>query len=560
MIILAAFLILAGQLWFLQIIKGKAYRRLSQENEVRLVRLGAPRGEIKDRNGEVFVTNRPSFRITTSYKSSRSNPNWKEIADILDLKDTKPIAISYPQISAVLKEDASWTEIASLTERGISGINIEIGFKRDYLLNEFAAHLIGHTGEINDKELRKLKPLGYIAGERIGKAGIEKTYEKYVRGTAGGEQIIVDAQGHYVRTIARIDPTPGNNLFLTIDKKIQDTCEEIIEDKRGAIVVMDPRNGEVLAMASRPAFNPSIFNQSISKKDWEGLKALKSPFTNRAIQGEYPPGSTFKMVAAAAGLEEGLINTVETLNCNGKYLVGNRIFRCWLKSGHGGLNIKGGIVNSCDIFFYQLGQRVGAERMARYAHKFGLGSPTGIALPGEKKGLIPMPEKGRIGHPINKRWHPGDTVNTSIGQGYVLTTPIQMLNLYCAIANNGLLFKPYIVKEIVSPDGKIVFKNSPKLIRKLNISEGTIKTLRSALTAVVSEGTGRRAKIRGIDVAGKTGTSQNPHGADHASFVCFAPAESPEIAVIVFLENAGHGSSQAAPLAKLIIQKALQKN
>jgi penicillin-binding protein 2 len=309
---------------------------------------------------------------------------------------------------------------------------------------------------------------------------------------------------------------------------------------------MDPRNGEILGLVSQPNFDPNIFTRRISHAEWRKLNAGGgSIFTNRAIQGEYPPASTFKLVVAIAALEEELISADGAFVCNGTYQVGNRAFRCWKKGGHGQLNIIEGIVHSCDIFFYQLGERVGVERMALYARKLGLGSSTGIDLPEEKHGLTPTPQWKRKKFRVS--WYPGDTVNMSIGQGFVLTTPLQMANAYAALANGGTLYRPHLLKGI-----------TPEIIRELNLKPLTKKVLREAFTSVVSRGTGYKAKVAGVEVAGKTGTAQNPHGADHAWFIGFAPAQSPSVVVCVILENAGHGSSQAAPLCGKIIKRIMQ--
>ena len=538
--------ILAGRLWYLQIIHGIKYLTLSQKNSIKLVRLHAPRGEVIDRNGEILTGNRPCFDILIFRSKERKSIRWEELSAVLGEK--KKFSDFPAGKYSTLKKDASLKEISWIEERkaDLPSASIDVQPKRHYPHEQAACHVLGYVGEITDAELTGLREKGYHAGDTIGKSGVERSFEEHLRGKDGGKQIIVDACGYQVDIIGRKEPLCGNNLRLTIDYRIQKIIEEAIGKKRGSIVVMDPRNGEILGLVSRPAFDPNIFTRKISSEDWKKMNAEgEAIFTNRAIQGEYPPASTFKLIVAIAALEEGLIDTKEEFVCTGSHQVGNRTFRCWKKSGHGKTNIIEGIVHSCDIFFYQLGQRVGVEKIALYANKLGLGMPTGIDLPGESCGLIPTSKwkKRRLG----VSWYPGDTANTSIGQGFVLTTPLQMANVYSAFANGGTLYKPHIFK-----------KTTPEIVRELNLKPLTKSVLREAFTSVVSRGTGQRAKVAGVEVAGKTGTAENPHGADHAWFIGFAPADSPRMCVCVMLENAGHGSSACAPLCGKIIKGIMQ--
>ncbi len=540
------FIILSGRLWYLQIIQGQKYVTLSQKNSIKLVRLQAPRGQVMDRNGEVLIGNRPCFNILVFRSKEREEGDWDELFSALGEKkkfSDLPVGQFFP-----VKKDATREEIAWVEERkaDLPEVSIELQAKRHYAHGQIASHVLGYVGEITDVELQDLKKSGYRAGDIVGKSGVEKSFEEHLRGKDGGKQVIVDARGYQVDVFGYKEPVAGNNLSLTIDFRIQETIEEAIGSKRGSIIVMDPRNGEILGIVSRPSFDPNIFTRRISAAEWKKLDDKKAAFfRNRGTQGEYPPGSTFKLIVAVAALEEGVIGTDDEFGCEGAYQVGNRKFRCWKTRGHGRFNITEGIVHSCDIFFYQLGQHVGVETIALYAHKLGLGGPTEIDLPGERSGLIPIPEWKRKKYGVG--WYPGDTVNMSIGQGFVLTTPIQMVNAYCAIANGGTLYRPHLLKG-----------DAPEIIRELNLKPLTKKVLQEAFTSVVSRGTGYRAQVSGVEVAGKTGTSENPHGADHASFIGFAPAGSPSVCVSVMLENAGHGSSQAAPLCGKIIKKIMQ--
>ncbi len=519
---------------------------LSQKNSIKLVRLQAPRGEVMDRNGEVLIGNRPCFNILTFRSKEREDAGWDKLFSALGEKK-KAANLPLGKFSPV-KKDATREEISRIEERkaDLPEVSIEVQPKRHYPHGKTASHILGYVGEITDVELQHLSQEGYRAGDTIGKSGVEKSFEEHLRGKDGGKQVIVNACGYQVDVLGCKEPLAGNDLRLTIDYRIQEIVEDVIGRKRGSIIVMDPRNGEILGLVSQPGFDPNIFTRRISTTEWRKLNAGGSAiFTNRAIQGEYPPGSTFKLIVAIAALEEGLIGTDEVFVCKGSYQVGNRTFRCWKKGGHGQLNIIEGIVHSCDVFFYQLGERVGVERIALYARKLGLGSSTGIDLPGERSGLTPTPQWKRKKNGVS--WYPGDTVNMSIGQGFVLTTPIQMANAYSTFANGGTLYRPHVLKGA-----------TPEIIRELNLKPLTKKVLREAFTSVVSRGTGHKAKVAGVEVAGKTGTSENPHGADHAWFIGFAPAHSPSVCVCVMLENAGHGSSQAAPLCGKIIKRIMQ--
>ena len=548
------FLILAMRLWYLQAIRGAEYAALSQKNSIRLIRLRAPRGEVIDRYGKVLLTNRPGFNIVV-FRSGKTGDNTSRDVLFSTLGVNKELSDFPLRRFSPAKKDVPWEKVVWVVERktDLPQVSIEVQPKRYYPGGQTTSHILGYIGEIGQSEMQKLAGHGYSTGDMIGKSGVEKMWENQLRGKDGGKQVMVNAKGHQIKILGCKEPLPGNNIRLTIDYRIQKLIEGAIGKKRGGIVVIDPRNGEILGLVSRPDFDPNIFTRPISSEAWSELNSGQhSVFTNRIIHGQYPPASTFKLVVAAAALEEGLIGTNDLFVCKGSYQVGNRAFRCWKRKGHGAVNITEGIVQSCDIFFYQLGQRVGVEKMAHYARKLGLGSPTGIDIPGEKAGLIPTPRWKR--DRFRTGWYPGDTVNMSIGQGYVLTTPIQMANAFCAIANGGTLYKLHLLDAILTPEGKLIEKTVPQIIGQLDLKPQTKKILREAFTSVVSRGTGRRAKVEGIDVAGKTGTSENPHGADHAWFIGFAPADSPRICVAVLLENAGQGGSVAAPICGKIIK------
>ncbi|MEK6661794.1 MAG: penicillin-binding protein 2, partial [candidate division NC10 bacterium] len=397
---------------------------------------------------------------------------------------------------------------------------------------------------------------------------MERRWEELLRGRTGGQQVEVDALGRRVRVLHEVEDVPGHSVFLTLDRDLQETAYEALQGKQGAIVALEVNSGAILALVSTPAFDPNIFARGVTAEEWRALgEDRMHPLNNRAIQGQYPPGSTFKIVLAIAALEEKVNDPDTQLQCHGSMAFGNRVFRDWKKQGHGAVDLHKGIVQSCDVYFYQLGQRIGIDRIAKYARALGLGEKTGIALDDEKPGLIPDTEwkMRRFGQP----WFPGETPSASIGQGYITVTPLQMANLMATVANGGTLYRPWFVRRVESLDGTLIREYGPEKIRSLELKENTLKHLRSALAAVVNSGsgTGGRAKSTLVEIAGKTGTAQvvEMRGAyvksgqlsyfirDHAWFVAYAPAENPVIAVAILVEHGGHGGSAAGPLAKKVI-------
>jgi penicillin-binding protein 2 len=434
-----------------------------------------------------------------------------------------------------------------------------------------ACHLVGYLGEIDGHELKQKRFKGYKMGDFIGKYGVEQQWEPFLKGMDGGRQVEVDALGREIKVLQRAEPYPGNNVRLTIDLDLQMTCETLLEGKEGVIVAMNPQNGKILAMASHPSYDPSLFAGGINQDDWENL--IQNPFyplQNRAIQGQYAPGSVFKIITAIAGLEEGVISPQEILFCGGSYRFGNRTYRCWKKGGHGKVRLHRALVESCDVFFYKVGQRLGIDRLAKYARSFGFGKPTGVSLNDEKPGLIPSSEWKKKTY--REVWYEGETLSCAIGQGFVLVTPLQLLNAISAVATEGILYLPQLVERIERANGKVLKSYKPISIGEIPISPETLMIIREALSGVVNEahGTGRVARIKGVTVSGKTGTAQVislqedvaeedvPYEhRDHAWFVAYAPMEDPIISVAVLVEHGGHGASAAAPLARKVIQKYL---
>ncbi len=370
-----------------------------------------------------------------------------------------------------------------------------------------------------------------------------------------------------------VDAQPGQNIYLTVDMNVQKTAEALLKGKAGAVAVMDPQTGQILALASSPSFDPNIFVDGMSHEQWDALVSNPlRPLENKAIQGEYPPGSTFKIVTAIAGLEEGVIDKNTTFFCPGYYKYGNRVYRCWKHTGHGEVNVIKALAESCDVFFYQVGQKLGIDRLSMYAAASGLGSPTRINLDHEASGLIPTSKwkKRRTG----VDWQGGETLSVAIGQGYDLATPLQMLALISAVGNGGNIYKPLVLKSVRTPEGSVVLESKPQLVGKLPVSRQTLEIIREGLKEVVNnpKGTAWQSRIEGIDISGKTGTSQivgrssernaskkesSNHYEPHAWFVAYAPSDNPKIAVSVIVEHGGHGSSAAAPIAKEIIKAYL---
>jgi len=574
------FLIIFVRLWYLQVIKEHEFRLLSENNRIRLRKISAVRGMIMDRKGRILADNRPSFNVMVMPEDVDDLQGLtKRLSRFLHLSASKIEGKirdrNRPPFQPIkIKGDISWREMSLLkTNRlDLPGVQISIEPIRTYPHGKVAAHILGYVGEIDKEELKSKK--GYKMGDCVGKCGVEWAWEGHLRGIDGGRQVEVDAVGKEVRVLREVPPIPGHNLYLTIDLDLQRYAEKLLSERAGAIIAMDPTTGEILAFCSSPSFQPSLFAKGISVKEWEELVSSPlHPLQNRGIQGLYPPGSVFKIVTAAAGLEEGVITPRTILYCSGIYHVGRRGYQCWRRGGHGAVDLHRGLVESCDIFFYQVGERLGVEKLSRYAEGFGLGRPTGIDLKGEKSGLIPTAEwkKDRLGEP----WYAGETVSMAIGQGYLLVTPLQLLNLISSIANGGRVLKPQIAKRVEDVDGNVLEEYRPKQIGRLPISQRTLNEIKEALVDVVRDkrGTGRAARLAGVEIAGKTGTAQvirlrgtgrrlKPEEVpyewrDHAWFVAYAPASDPEIAVVVLIEHGGHGGAAAAPIAGKMIKKYL---
>ncbi len=554
------FFILSLGLFYTQVVRYDFYKTLSERNRIRVVPLEAPRGRIYDRDGQILVTNRIAFNLAIISQEVKDPEELAEKLNLLlglsknDLLKKMKDARRAPYAPFVISEDIGKENAIKIEEArsGMPGIIVAIEPMRSYMENGFAAHLTGYLGKISESELKKYKSYGYQPQDVVGKDGIERYYNEYLRGKSGGYQVEVDSRGRQLRVLALKETEPGRDLHLTINSDLQKLSASLLKNDKGAIVAINPQTGEVLAMASSPGFDPSVFvTPNNNKEIFDLLKDKESfPLVNRAVGASYPPGSIFKVVVALAALETKALGPDSILSCSGSHRVGNRSFHCWKEKGHGPQDMKTAIKNSCNVFFYQAGLTLGADPMAEYAFRFGLGKKTGIDLPGEASGLVPSTEWKK--KTIRQAWFKGETANYAIGQGYLLTTPLQISVMISAIANGGSLVEPFIVNKI--EDVPISHRDP----RDLGFKKENIDLVKEGLRMVVNEphGTGFYARSKEVIVSGKTGTAQNPQGESHAWFAGFAPHEEPKICVVVFLENGGKGGLKPARYAKEIIEEA----
>jgi len=581
MFVLVAFVALVVRLVYLQVVMGEDYYRLSMNNSIRLQTVDPPRGLILDRNGTKLAENRPSFDV--SFTPKDAGDVLKVLAELSShlkvapedlqqkVKHSRGLAAFRP---VLLKQDIGRDTLAGVEARKIDmpGVSVQVRLRRNYLHGLNASHVIGYLGEISLDELKSGDHPGLKSGDYVGKFGVERTYERFLRGNPGGRQVEVNANGQIMRVLRTVSPKPGNNVHLTLDLELQELAERLLDGVAGAAVAIDPTTGFILALASSPTFNQNAFASGIASATWETLITNPyRPMENKAIQGEYPPGSTFKIVTALAGLEEKVIDENTTFECTGALHFAGRDYRCWKKEGHGRVDVRRALAESCDVFFYRVGQRLGVDRLAWYAKSFGLGARTGVALDQESRGLIPSStwKKKRFGVP----WQDGETLSISIGQGYVLATPLQMAMFVGAVGNGGIRHRPAILNRVESMEGEVVFQAVPQEIARLPVSARNLKMVQQGIWAAVNgdRGTARRVHLSDIEVSGKTGTSQvvgrkdvgdnyvPPHLLPHAWFVCYAPAAAPRIAVAVVVENGEHGSSAAGPISREMVKRYLRR-
>lgn len=571
LLVTAVFIMLFMRLWYLQVLEGRHYATLSTNNRLRLRSVEAPRGFILDRSGAVLVENRPSFDV---YVIPADVPDPDDTARAIgailaqapgEVAGKIRAGQAHPYQPLLLAREVNERTMVAIEERkmNLPGISLKVHPIRSYLDHGIAAHLLGYVSEVNREQLHQEEYRDFQPGETVGQAGVERLFDAFVRGINGREEIEVDAQGRLVRLLDRLEPQSGFNLVLTLDKKLQVAAEKAFAGKRGAVVAMNPQTGEILVWVSGPSYDPNLFAQRLSRGAWEELVANPThPFQNRPLQAQYPPGSIFKLVVMAAGLETGAITPETVFHCPGHFTLGRSTFKDWKEGGHGRQDLMQAIAHSCNVYFYQAALKTGIDPIAWVAREFGLGQKTGIELRDEATGLIPAPawKRDTVGEP----WYPGDTVLSGIGQGRILVTPLQMVTMVAAIANGGTLYRPWMVKRVESWGGEVVAAYGPEVVRKVNVNPRVLELLRQGMLRVVEEGTGRSARISGVQVAGKTGTAQVVKRQvgnagmtkDHAWFVAFAPYTDPEIAIVVIAENAGFGSVAAAPVARAVLEAA----
>ncbi len=573
--------IIFGRLWFLQIHMGEEYRCRADNNRVRMRAIAAPRGNILDAKGREMVTNRPSFNVVLVREDSNDvDKLLKKLASSLDL-DISVLwekireASSKPRhIPIRLLEDVDWATLAYVENHNqeFPGIRIETVPARVYHYGNLAAHVIGYLGEISKKELAARNSDIYTGGDLIGKMGLERLHEEDLRGEKGSSSSEVNARGFEQQLLKNIEPLPGNDIQLTIDAELQKVAEDLMdsEDKAGAVVAMEVKTGRMLVLASNPVLPLDQFLGGISHKNWNAiLENPKHPLINKVVQAMYPPGSTYKMITAMAGLTAGVINADTVFYCPGHLKFGKRRYHCWKRSGHGAVNLKRAISESCDVYFYQVGLRVGVDKLAEMANKFGLGHKSGIELEHEKSGLTPTKawKKKRRG----QKWQEGETLSVAIGQGFNLVTPLQICLMTATIANGGKQLLPQVIEKVTDPAGKVLKQFKPVVVSELKGDKALLQQIREGMEEVVQgqRGTARQVRIDGVTIAGKTGTAQVvrlkqykhlkeediPYKyRDHAWFTCYAPADDPEIAVTVLVEHGLHGGSVAGPVARALLE------
>ncbi|MFM8551004.1 MAG: penicillin-binding protein 2 [Nitrospiraceae bacterium] len=564
--------LLALRLWDLQVRDGAYYRDLSENNRTRTVILEPARGLIYDRQGVLLANNVPSFGLYVTLEDVKDRKALVDgLVSLIGLDEAavrKKLAERGSKLlPRKIKDGLSLREAALIESHRLDlpGVMIQADSQRNYPNGSTMAHVLGYVAQVSAEQLEKTESQDLHQGSIVGQYGVEKAYDRFLRGQAGQKVIEVDALGHEKQTVSVEKPVAGDDLYLSIDIRIQRLAEELLGDESGAIVALDPTSGAVLASASRPAFDPNVLSRELTAKQWDAIVQNEArPLTNRATQGQYPPGSTFKIVMAAAALESHTVTPATKIRCVGGFPFGRRVYKDWKAGGHGFMDVSQALVESCDVFFYTVGQRMGIDTIAAFADQFGLGQDTGVELPSERTGIVPSTawkEKAK-GQP----WLPGETISASIGQGYVTVTPMQMAHLMATVANDGTSFRPRVVRAVRERASGLLHEVPTVPHGHLTVAQDTLALIKEALAGVVTRGTATRARSSLVSIAGKTGTAQTAalrtgpmqdipkRFRDHAWFVSYAPTDAPRIAVAVLVEHMGHGGSAAAPLAKQIIE------
>jgi len=567
-LVILALLIIVGTLFYHQVLRYGFFVGQSESNRIRVQPVVPKRGLVYDRNMEVLTDNRLSFTVSLVPFERVENVTVPKLANLLgidsaDVEKRARVNFVSRYMPTPIKRGLGIDTVSILEEQGQAypGITYSAESVRRYPDSISAETFLGHVGEVSPDDIKSEKRKDYRLGSLIGKSGIEKSYDLLLRGLEGTRYIEVSAKGQpvgYYEGKQEIPAKPGADLVLTIDKKLQQFVVKNFDSVQccGAVVAMNPKTGGVLALASFPHFDPNIFSGVIPSDIWQGIVAdTNHPLLNRPMTGLYPPGSTAKLITAGAALEMGLVTDKTLLKpCFGGMQFGNRYFRCWLPGGHGKVDVYGSIEQSCDVYYYQIGQIMGVDAWGEYAEKCGFGKKTGIDLSSEKAGIVPSSEYyDKLYGP--RKWSPYLILNLSIGQGEFTITPLQLAQFYCGLANYGKVYRPHLLKQVIEPNGDI-HETEPVLSFTLPFTQKTLRILREGLELVVhgEHGTARSLRNNHYRIAGKTGTAQNPHGENHSWFSAFAPAENAEIVIVVLVENAGHGSEVAAPLAGKIMK------
>jgi penicillin-binding protein 2 len=573
------FALLLGRLYWLQVVESDRYRDLAENNRLRLRTVRAPRGLILDRKGRAIAETQGSFDLVCSPVDVKDlEAEIGLLAEIVefDVDDDEVLdkirlaKRTNPYSSITVARDLRFEQVSVIefNRENLPGFSVLVEAKRSYPYGTVFAHVLGYVGEASPEEIEQSEDDSLAMGDLVGKYGLERLMDADLRGVNGGRKVEVDAAGRDQRLIEEVPSRAGGAVYTSLDADLQVTAQEALGDRAGAVIALAPRTGEVLAFFSGPAFDPNVFARGIRKTEWKALNAdPRKPMQNKGLQGTYAPGSTIKPFLAMTALEEKMQEKEKTVLCTGSYRLGNRVFRCWREKGHGGVDMYRAIVQSCDVYFYTLGLKLGPDRVAKLEKGTGLGTITGIDLPGERKGLVPDTEWKRT--VMKERWYDYESVLLGIGQGTVHLTPLEMAVGYAALATGGEVMRPRVVSKVIGKDGKVRVQ-APEMLRKLAWTPENVEFIRKALAGVVNDyGTGGAAKLPGVVVGGKTGTAQVasvkgkmiksedlPYQIrDHAWFVAFAPVDDPQIVVAALVEHGGHGGSAAAPIVKAVMQE-----
>ena len=579
--------VLAGRMYQLQVLESDRYRTLADENRINMRLLVPPRGRILDRNGQPLAVNRKNYRVLlTAEQSPNIIRTLETLSRLVDINDfdreniLREIRRRRGFVPVTIKENLDWNTVSRIEVNApdLPGVSIDLEQSREYLHGYEISHVLGYVSPPSPNEAGN-EPLLQLPGFRVGKSGIERMHEMRLRGKAGNSQFEVNALGRVIRELDRKEGVPGNDVILTIDLQLQKfAIKKLVNQKSAAAVVMDVKNGAILCLVSVPGYDPNAFNIGFTQKNWQMIRQDPySPLINKAISGHYSPGSTFKMSVALAALKYNVISPKDIVFCPGHYSLGQGKFHCWSEKGHGALDMRGAIQQSCDVYFYEIAKRLGVDRIAEMASTLGLGDLTGIDLPGERRGLVPTVawKKGALG----ESWQGGETLVAGIGQGFVLSTPLQLVVMTARLAT-GREIKPHLLRAVVS-EGVMEMTN-PKSSPTLKVNQDHLNIVLGGMDSVVNSslGTARESRILGKDkrMAGKTGTSQVRRISrreretrvlkneekpwkerDHSLFVAFAPFEDPRYAISVVVEHGGSGSKVAAPIARDILQETLRR-